>query len=611
MLVSGAVLVRADTVEPNVLLVTVDTLRPDSLGTIGGHNATPSFDALAAEGALFTGAISPMPLTLPAHTSLLTGLLPRHHGVSDNGSTVPSSPQTLPEILGRRGYVTAAFVSGFPLDRVFGLDRGFDVYDDHFTSGREGWLERPAADTVQAFAEWLTGAPEPWFAWVHFYDPHAPYDPPRAFWAPGPRGAYDGEVQYVDEQLGRLLALVGAATHRPRLTVVTADHAEALGEHREKTHGYFVYDSTILVPLLFDLPARLPPSRSQAPARLVDVLPTVLDLLGVEAPPELDGSTLVPLLDGSEARTGGAFLETRLPWTYFGWAPLTAWRTDRWKLIVAPRPELYDLRSDPTETENLYSGSRAIAQDLLREMRATERQPVEATAETDPDILQGLRALGYLDSSRSTPPAIGSLPDPKDRIDLRDRLTLAEDLLASNRLPEAAAQFEQVLEEEPENRAALLRSGIVALRSGDLDLAVGRLNHSVTLDPDRAEARFALGDALMRQRRFASAAEQWMELARLQPARTEAWANLGRALCDDGSRAKGVAAWRQALARSPDQAGLWADAALCALDGDDRAGALQLLEEGRCKSQGLTGLLDGEASYTRLESLPLTEVPCE
>jgi hypothetical protein len=307
-------------------------------------------------------------------------------------------------------------------------------------------------------------------------------------------------VQYVDEQLGRLLALAGTATGRPRLTIVTADHGEALGDHREKTHGYFVYDSTILVPLLFHLPGELQPSRSPAPARLVDVLPTVLDLLGVAAPPALDGSTLVPFLDGKEEEIGGTYLETRLPWTYFGWAPLTAWRTDRWKLIVAPKPELYDLRSDPAETENLYSGSRAIASRLLREMKAAEREPVEAGAETDPAVLQGLRALGYLDGSRSAPPSIASLPDPKDRIDLRDRLTLAEDLLASNRLSEAASLFEEVLAEEPENRAALLRSGIVALRSGQLDLAVQRLDRSVALDPDRAEARFALGDALMRTR---------------------------------------------------------------------------------------------------------------
>ncbi len=539
---------------PDVLVITIDTLRPDAVGAIGGSNETPHLDRLISEGVLFDGAVSPLPLTLPAHTSLFSGLLPARHGLRDNGQTVAPGTGLLAEQLREVGYTTAAFVSGFPLESVFGLDRGFDHYDDALVDGPAGRLERPADRTADAAIAWLEEAASPWFVWVHFYDPHDPYEPPRAFWKPGTRGAYDGEVTFVDEAIGRLAAVTAP---RPTLTVVTADHGEALGEHAEKTHGYFVYDSTMLVPLLFHFPERIAPARLGAAARLIDVAPTLLDLLdvrgsGVEAPGAVDGVSLRSAFEGQLPVVPPAILETFLPWTYFGWSPLRAIRTGKWKLIEAPRPELYDLTADPGETTNVLSSHRQQARLLaeqLGDLGAGESSTPAAVE--DPETVEKLRALGYTVSPRREPPRRG-LPDPKDRIALRDRLTLAEDLLASGRVAEAATLFEEVLAVEADNRAALLRSGVTALRRGDLELAEERLGRSIELDPHRAEARFALGDTLMRRERWAEAAQQWMEVARLQPRRVEAWANLAQAQCAAGQPELAKSARREALALEPE-----------------------------------------------------------
>ena len=260
---------------PSILLVTIDTLRPDAVGWVAGRNETPVFDRLAREGFRFRSAVAPVPLTLPSHASILTGLLPLRHGVHDNGQLLPQSFPTLASHLRAQGYRTAAFVSGYPLQRTFGLDRGFTTYDDTLPHGKEGWVERQAHETTAAALSWLKTARAPWFVWVHYYDPHDPYDPPRAFWRPGPRGAYDGEVAAVDNALGQLLQGLDALGAADRLTVVTADHGEGLGEHQEHTHGYFIYDSTLLVPLVFHRPGRIAPGEGD-PARLIDVAPTIL-----------------------------------------------------------------------------------------------------------------------------------------------------------------------------------------------------------------------------------------------------------------------------------------------------------------------------------------------
>ena len=564
---------------PSVLLITVDTLRPDALGWVGGRNSTPNLDRLAAAGRAFPGAVSPAPLTLPTHASILTGLLPRNHGLRDNGQVFASSARTLAERFREQGYATAAFVSGFPLARQFGLDRGFDLYDDEMTHGVEGYVERRAAETSKAAAAWLGKATRPWFIWVHYYDPHDPYDPPRTFWQPGPRGAYDGEVAYTDHAIGALLAAADRAAGEDLLTVATSDHGEALGEHSEKTHGYFVYDSTMLVPLIFHWPGRVGPGRSDLPVRLVDIAATIAELTGLPGGNAGDGVSLVPTLRGKPQSIPPAYLETRLPYLYFGWSPLRALRTPEWKLVAAPRPELYGLTADPGETRNRYDQERPVVNRLAGELRAVEARPAAtAGAAADSDSLARLRSLGYLAAGESGGEAIpAGLADPKDRIELRDLLTDAESAMRGGDVARARQLFEKALTQEPDNRSAVLRLGTLCLRTGDMPGALAHLDKAVRLDPGRAEARFAYGDALMRAGQFDRAAEQWAGLARLQPRRFEAWVNLGTALRQAGKPAEALHAYEAALQIRPGDAEILVEVGLAERERGDREAAAKHL----------------------------------
>ena len=559
---------------PNILLITVDTLRPDALGWIGGKNTTPVIDELAREGVRFRSAISPAPLTLPSHTSLMTGLLPRRHGVRDNGEILDPATATLATRLRATGYATAAFVSGYPLRRIFGLDRGFEVFDDRLPVGAEGWLERPASQTTAAALAWVATAHAPWFLWVHYYDPHDPYTPPRAFLRPGPRGAYDGEVAYVDAALGQLMRGLPAGSRAGRITVFAGDHGESLGEHGESGHGFFLYDTTILVPLIFHAPGQWKPRESAAPARLVDVAPTLIELLRLPPSPALDGTSLIPLLTGRTEEVGAAYLETRQPWLSYGWAPLSAVRESHWKLIQAPRPELYDLQADPLETKNLVAANREKTADLLRRLAGFESgRPAGSRRTGDAEALARLRSLGYLGSGSSTREPGRNLPDPKDRLAERSRLLRAEELLREGKFDESVGFFDDVLKNDPVNRFALTRSGIALLKKGDLAGAISRLEKSVALDADQAENQFALADALTRAGQYARAIPHWMETARLQPRRVAAWSNLGTALGRAGRLADAIKAFAHAVALEPKNPLLLENLAFAekGLDQDDAA----------------------------------------
>ncbi len=542
---------------PDLVLVTIDTLRPDALGWVASRNATPAIDRLASEGFAFPAAVSPVPLTLPAHVSLLTGLVPRRHGVRDNGQILDGALPTLAERLAAAGYRTGAIVSGYPLRRMFGLDRGFESFEDQLASRPDGrWQDRPAPATTALALEWLRGVkkkdPEqPYFLWVHYYDPHTPYEPAARFARPGPRGAYDGEVAAVDHALAKLReGLEESFPGRPRLTVLTADHGESLGEHGEATHGFYVYDSTTVVPLLFHAPGLVAPGKSQAPARLVDVTPTILEMLGLAPLPATDGASLAGFWSGRPFAIGPALVESRQPFHGYGWAPLTAWRSGDAKWIEAPKPELYDLAADPGETTNLAT-SDPRAEPLRRALANELRKPVVAEAGTsaDPEVAAALRSLGYVGGANPTsaePPA--GLVDPKDRVHQKELLDLAEDSLAAGDANEALALFDLVREVEPENRFALLRSGQTLARGGQFGEAIVLLEKLLALDPEQPEARFELADALGRSGRTAAAVAQWMALLERQPRRAVAWSNLGVLLIRQGDLDKAEAALARAVA---------------------------------------------------------------
>jgi choline-sulfatase len=537
---------------PSVLLVTVDTLRPDALGFVTGRNETPAIDALAKDGFRFLQAISQVPITLPSHTSIFSGLIPPRHGVRDNGQMVPGSIPLLADVLRAQGYATAAFVSGYPLEARFGLDRGFQHYDDALPVKN---VERRAEATTTAALKALPTLPQPFFLWIHYYDPHDPYEPPRVYWQAGPRGGYDGEVSYTDHWIGRLREGAQAAAPGGLLSVLTADHGEGLGEHEEMTHGYFIYDSTMVVPLVVHWPGQVAAGESRNAVRLVDVAPTVLELLGLPPWPDVDGVSLAPTLRGRPQQVPAAYLETHLPWRFFGWAPLEGLRRDGWKLIVAPKPELYDLAADPGERANRYDADRRRAAELVAAFRQVKALPARASKSSeDPEVTEKLRALGYVGAGSSASGAIPSgLPDPKEKIAERKLLIEAEALRLGGRLQEALAVFEQVLAKEPNDRFATLRSGTLLFQLGRNAEALPRLERAVKADPDRAEARYALADVLTQSGQAERATAQWMEVVRLQPRRPEAWVNLAITLLGAGKREEAAKAVAQALAVDPTQ----------------------------------------------------------
>ncbi|HZR23080.1 MAG TPA: sulfatase, partial [Vicinamibacterales bacterium] len=424
----------------NVLLITIDTLRLDRVGAFGStRNLTPTLDRLADEGLAITRAYASAPLTLPSHTSILTAVSPPVHGVRANGIARlgPKLP-TLATVLKSAGYRTGAFVGAFVLDARFGLTRGFDVYDDKYGEKHEGDLtegaERRAEDVIKPAAEYIHQpsaiSHQPWFVWVHLYDPHEPYSAPQP-WA-AQHEPYDAEIAYTDAMVGKLLDdLKSSGRLDNTIVVVAADHGESLGEHSERTHGTFVYDATMRVPWIVWTSNRSVRGRYDQLARLIDLAPTTLDLVGVEAPPEFEGRSLVRVTPDTAPTT--AYLEAMDANLTRNWAPLTALVSGTQKFIDLPRPELYDLTADPTETANLYARDPQRArtlESLLKDLRASldsraagaEKTPLAA------DARQRLQALGYT----------ASTADPTQRVytDADDPKTL---ITASNDLNAAVA----------------------------------------------------------------------------------------------------------------------------------------------------------------------------
>ena len=568
---------------PNVLLVTIDTLRPDALGFVAGANETPAIDALAAEGFRFPGAVTPTPLTLPAHASLMTGLVPRRHGARDNGQVLPAGPGTLAEALRAAGWTTAAFVSGFPLRALFGLDRGFAHYDDTLPLGKGARLERDANATTAAALAWIAAAQAPWFVWIHYWDPHDPYTAHDEFPRTGPRAAYLSEVAFADHAVGVLRR--GIAEHDPGslLTVLTSDHGESFGEHGESTHGFFLYDTTVTVPLVVHFPGRVPAGTSALPARLVDVAPTLLELLGLPAPAAGDGQSLVAAIDGGADALPPAFLETLHPWLTYGWAPLKALRTADRKLIDAPQPELYDLARDPEEATNLFA-ERADEAKALGDTLARVTPPVAVVGARPDDerVRASLEALGYVASASGAGEAPAGLPDPKDRVTMRRALLRADALLRREQTREAIAAYDAVLRQEPGNRYAMFRSGVAYSRAGAPRAAAERLRRAVELDPSNADAHFALADALTRSDEPEQAIAEWREVIRLQPRRGVAWSNLGTLLVQRGRVDEARAALARAVEAEPDNPRLLTGVGLAErLLGQPEPAARHLLEAAR------------------------------
>lgn len=488
---------------PNVLLVTIDTLRADRVGAYGDGGArTPAMDRLAREGVLVEDAVVQVPQTRPSHASILTGRQPYEHGLRDNASPpLKAGTPTLATVLRAAGYHTAAFIAAYPVSRPSGLDQGFDVYDDPFgggaqTTSRHGAMERPAGAVVDAALGWLQRPRNrPFLAWVHLFDPHHPYEPPAPYRRA--RSPYDGEVSYADAQVGRLLAWLERAALRPRtLVVVTSDHGEGLGDHGEEEHLFFVYDSTLRVPLLMSWPGRLPAgARVSGQFRSVDLLPTLLDLAGVPAPATSGASRAAALRAGARLPDNESYAETLYPQLHFGYAPLRSLRAEGWKLIDAPQPELYRVAEDPGETRNLVDSRSQVAA-AMRSRLATYDRPDAAGGPTapppDPEVTERLAALGYVGGSFFGG-GQGTGDDPKDRIadyQAEKRATSAAIRLYAKADFEGAIRVLRPLA-QPYRRAD---GAVVERRSFNVDFYLGRSllatsRHSQAIGPlERAAA---------------------------------------------------------------------------------------------------------------------------
>ncbi len=559
----------------NLLVITIDTLRADRVGAYGYREArTPHLDRLAAQGVVFEEAIAQVPVTLPSHASLFTGLVPPTHGVRDNTYfRLDSEARTLAEILKERGYETAAFVAAFVLDSSFGLDQGFEVYDDEVPAVAEstGTIAERQGDLVtRAFESWVENRPSdrPFFAWLHYFDPHLPYAAP----APYPAG-YDGEIAYADAQVGRVLErLETEGLAKDTLVVVTSDHGESLGEHGEKSHGFFVYDATLHVPLILKSAASLPAGkRVAASVRTIDIFPTALEALAVPVPEEAQGSSLLPLVRGEATETPPAYAECYVSELNFRWAPLVALREGGYKYIEAPRPELYDLGADPGEMKNLVEADPGRAQRMRSRLaeRVEEFAPsFSSRAQPDPETIARLRSLGYAASGGGSAPEGAALPDPKDRLHLWTRLEEVILHQGAGDLPKAIEAALEVLDEDPTNLLALellagaraatgerkeaielyrrileidatrplshVLFGNLLWQSGDLDGAEASFRAALERDPDFARAHRRLGELYFTRGETEKALESFGRAAELADEDVETRLGIARSLKASG-----------------------------------------------------------------------------
>jgi arylsulfatase A-like enzyme/cytochrome c-type biogenesis protein CcmH/NrfG len=548
---------------PNIILITLDTTRADRMGFLGSKRGlTPHLDALALQSAVFTHAYSQVPLTTASHATILTGTYPQFHQVNDFGVPLAQDLPYVPYILRGSGYHTAAFVGSLVLDPVArsapGFDRGFDTYDAGFHERRLGEdryqsVERRGSEVVAHALAWLnTHRQGPFFIWVHLYDPHDPYDPPEPYKSRYASVPYDGEIAYVDSAVGKLLSQLRVwGLYDGALIAVMADHGEALGDHGETTHGIFLYDETIHVPLLFKLPReRSAGKRIDSRVGLVDVLPTILQAVDIVVPDDVQGESLLPMFKpalikppitgqgGTGAQIGNvpetshdrpAYAESDYPHRTFGWSSLRSLRTGKYLFIEAPHKELYDQSADPQAEHNLSATSAAVTSTLASQVDAF-RQKTSTAKEApkispDPELQERLNALGYVatDSSSSAMPGIKDTgADPKDKIEVVNLLHRAEMFKEEMRFQEAVPLLDRVIVLEPDLPITYLQLGAALYSLKNYEKATPVLRKAIEMRPDLIIPRYQLGSALFETGDFAAAAVQFETVVARSPHWAEA-----------------------------------------------------------------------------------------
>jgi arylsulfatase A-like enzyme/Flp pilus assembly protein TadD len=558
------------TLRPNVLLITLDTTRADRLGCYGYDNAqTPNIDELAATGVLFENAICQAPLTLPSHASILTGTQPPLHGVRDNGGFyLEDRFVTLAEVLRDQSYATSAFVGAFVLDSRWGLAQGFDVYDDNFGLASQravalDAVQRRGDEAVEAFLGWLDNHVErDFFSWIHFYDPHTPYAPPEPFrtaFSDREWGLYDGEIAYVDSLIGLVVEeLRRRSVLDETLIVIVGDHGESLGQHGESGHGFFVYDATLRVPLIIRFPSsRHGGKKVSSSVETVDILPTLLRELDLPIPQDVQGESLLPLVrDEDRARPTFSYFETYFPLYRYGWSGLAGVRSERYKLIRAPQPELFDLEKDPGEQTNVYEQYPEVAAELEKELaHFDDENAVQEPRLVDDESLSKLAALGYLggftSSSRSD-----VLADPKNKIRIFNRIRQAEERFTADDLDNALSAINEVIQEDPAVPQARQVRAQIYMNKDRLPEAIEDCRAALKSDPEYKAALFTLAHAHRLEGEYGESIAVYKRLMSLEPKDYKPPLNLGKIYLEQGDIDSAVSYLKLSIRLDPERSAM-------------------------------------------------------
>jgi choline-sulfatase len=529
---------------PNVILITIDTLRADHVGCYGAQTVkTPTLDALAQDGVVFERAISQVPLTWPSHAVILTGTYPFQNGVQDfTGQPLGPQFRSVAQAFKQAGYATGAVVSAFVLDRSWGLARGFDFYDDAFSAETFekkdiGLVDRRAGDSVAHAIAWLKKTPRrPFFLWLHLYDPHSPYDPPEPYRTEYSGHLYDGEIAYADHELGRLITwLKQSRLYDSSLIVMLSDHGESLGEHGEDEHGFFIYNATVHVPLIVKLPSSsgFRPDRRREPVETVAVAPSLLQLAGVKDSIQSQFQS-AGLFTANADRSDSAYSETFYPFSSFGWSPLHALETGRFHYIESPKPELYDLESDPGETRNILAeqpATVAVLKEKTQQLLA--HNPFaghdSGAGNLNPDAQEKLRALGYFGfhAAVSSESLKEGLAVPKDKLWEFNAILKAQDAFQRGDTDQAEALLTPVQEQDPTMYVIPFLLGESALRRQDWQRAADQLQRCLDLNPNFDNAMTGLARALAKLG-HPDQAKNWLQKAQQSNSQNyRAWYQMG------------------------------------------------------------------------------------
>ena len=547
----------------NVVLISLDTCRADHLGCYGyDENTTPHIDALAEQSILFTDTLAAVPMTLPSHSTMLTGTNPPYHGVHDNlNHRLPESNETLAEILQKNGFVTGGIISTFVLDSKFGLDQGFDTYHDEFEEEHNlgHYTERKGDEATRFAVGWLDEHhDERFFLFLHYFDPHDPYEPPEPFDSRFENNPYDGEIAFTDHCVGKVLdKLKQLEVYDDTLIIVVGDHGEMLGEHGESRHMYFIYQSALHVPLIFKVPGQTHSIRIDEPVGVIDIVRTVCSMLDLDVQPQVRGEDLSVSFRGGKlpSRERYRYCESVTP-TQYDANSLLGVVDGRWKFIQTTQPELYDLVADPSESSNLLEthsdeASRLVGQ-LQRILEEQLREDVESQAALDAETLHRLESIGYVGGSGAAN-RLDYYDQPADRDDAKDLIGFHGDynrvlgFETADRLDEARRLLQQLVDRRPNFLSGQLKLAEMALQQDDPDTAIVHLEQALELDPDSAPAHFFSGKALLEKKQFKEAIAYLERAVELEPNKPSAFNHLGVALAAVGRTDEAIEQYRLAL----------------------------------------------------------------